>query len=150
MNLHIYSNALRMTSSIFWDTTPCGPLKVNRRFVRNEFLLELCYLPHAGFFLGYRSWRQRQHIPPKRRLNINGLHGVILKKIELSITTAVRTSNPTPYNNFNYENSTPITVARGLRHELSSLAWMLGSWVRFPLNACMFVCVYSVFVLFFV
>jgi hypothetical protein len=30
---------------------------------------------------------------------------------------------------------------RGLRHELSSLARMLGSWVRIPLKAWMFVCV---------
>jgi hypothetical protein len=36
---------------------------------------------------------------------------------------------------------------RGLRHELSSLARMLGSWVRIPLKAWMSVCVYSVFVL---
>jgi hypothetical protein len=36
---------------------------------------------------------------------------------------------------------------RGLRHELSSLAQPLGSWVRVSLNAWMSVCVYSVFVL---
>jgi hypothetical protein len=35
----------------------------------------------------------------------------------------------------------------GLRHEMSSPAWALGSWVRIPLEAWMFVCVYSVFVL---
>jgi hypothetical protein len=34
-----------------------------------------------------------------------------------------------------------------LRHELSSLAGTLGSWVRIPLKAWMSVCVYSVFVL---
>jgi hypothetical protein len=33
---------------------------------------------------------------------------------------------------------------RGLRHELSSLARTLGSWVRIPLQAWMSVCVYSV------
>jgi hypothetical protein len=37
---------------------------------------------------------------------------------------------------------------RGLRHELSSSARTLGSWVRIPLEAWMSVCVYSVFVLF--
>jgi hypothetical protein len=37
---------------------------------------------------------------------------------------------------------------RGLRHELSSPARILGSWVRTPLKAWMSVCVYSVFVLF--
>jgi hypothetical protein len=36
---------------------------------------------------------------------------------------------------------------RGLRHEMSSSAWTLGSLVRIPLEAWMFVCVYSVFVL---
>jgi hypothetical protein len=36
---------------------------------------------------------------------------------------------------------------RGLRHEMSSPAWILWSWVRITLEAWMFVCVYSVFVL---
>jgi hypothetical protein len=36
----------------------------------------------------------------------------------------------------------------GLRHELSSPAWTLGSWVQNPLEAWMCVCIYSVFVLF--
>jgi hypothetical protein len=36
---------------------------------------------------------------------------------------------------------------RGLRHEMTSPAWTLGSWVRIPLETWMFVCVYSVFVL---
>jgi hypothetical protein len=33
---------------------------------------------------------------------------------------------------------------RGLRHELSSIAQMLGSWVRIPLKAKMSVCVHCV------
>jgi hypothetical protein len=37
----------------------------------------------------------RRYISPKRRLTFNGLHGIISQKIELLITTAVRTSNPT-------------------------------------------------------
>jgi hypothetical protein len=36
---------------------------------------------------------------------------------------------------------------RGLKHELSSPAQALGLWVRISLEAWMFVCVYSVFVL---
>jgi hypothetical protein len=35
---------------------------------------------------------------------------------------------------------------RGLRHEMSSPARTLGSWIRIPLKAWMFVCFYSVFV----
>jgi hypothetical protein len=38
--------------------------------------------------------------------------------------------------------------SRGLRHELSSLAWMLGSWVRIPLKVWMSVWVHSLFMLF--
>jgi hypothetical protein len=41
----------------------------------------------------------------------------------------------------------PITVARGIRHELSSPVRTLRSWVRRPLEAWMFVYVCSVFVL---
>jgi hypothetical protein len=37
---------------------------------------------------------------------------------------------------------------RGLRHEPSSPARTLGSWIRIPLKAWMSVCFYSVFVLF--
>jgi hypothetical protein len=37
---------------------------------------------------------------------------------------------------------------RGLRHELSSPARTLGSWILIPLEAWMSVCVYTVFVLF--
>jgi hypothetical protein len=37
---------------------------------------------------------------------------------------------------------------RGLRHELSSLDRRLGSWVLITLEAWLFVCVYSVFLLF--
>jgi hypothetical protein len=39
---------------------------------------------------------------------------------------------------------------RGLRHEMCSFARTLESWVRIPLKVRMSVCVYSVFVLFFV
>jgi hypothetical protein len=39
------------------------------------------------------------------------------------------------------------TATCGLKHELSSLAEILGSWVPIPLEAWMSVCVYSVFVL---
>jgi hypothetical protein len=42
----------------------------------------------------------------------------------------------------------PSQWARNLRHEPPSPAQTLRSWVRMPLEAWMFVCVYSVFVLF--
>jgi hypothetical protein len=39
--------------------------------------------------------RWRRHVPPKRRLTLNGLHGVISQKMIFFITTVVKTSNPT-------------------------------------------------------
>jgi hypothetical protein len=38
-----------------------------------------------------------RHVSPKRRSTLNGVHGVISQKMELFITTAVRTSIPTLY-----------------------------------------------------
>jgi hypothetical protein len=68
--------------SVFWDLTPCNPVKVSWHFggtCRLHFQL--------------RRWRW--HVPPKRRLTFAGLHAVLSQKIELFITTAVRTSNHT-------------------------------------------------------
>jgi hypothetical protein len=70
--------AVVMTSTIFWDITPCIPLSVNRRFGgtyrlhlqgrKNKFSKK----PTAFF------WR---YVPLKRRLTLSGLHGVISQKI---------------------------------------------------------------------
>jgi hypothetical protein len=76
-------------STIFWHMTPCSPLSCNRRFcLPPAYMLVL-----AELFL--RPWRWRRYAPPKRRLQLNGLHGVICQKMILFITTAVETSNPT-------------------------------------------------------
>jgi hypothetical protein len=43
-------------------------------------------------------------------------------------------------------NVTPVTVAARSSHELSSLAWTLGSWIRIPWYVCAFIlCLCSVF-----
>jgi hypothetical protein len=56
-----------------------------------------CHLLSRWFLAWFilRPWRRRRHVPPKRRLTFNGLHGVISQKIELFLTTAVRTANDT-------------------------------------------------------
>jgi hypothetical protein len=68
------------TSSIFWDITPCSPLKVNRRFGGT-------YRTHLQGRRIRRARNQResrwQAVPPKRRLTFNELHGVISQKIAL-------------------------------------------------------------------
>jgi hypothetical protein len=58
-------------SSIFWDITPCSPLRVNRP----AFTLVFAWLI-------IRPWRWRRHVPPKSRLALKGLHGVISQKKE--------------------------------------------------------------------
>jgi hypothetical protein len=55
----------------------------------------------AGFLLGlFFDPEDRGDVPPKRLLTFKGLHSVISQKIELFITTAVGTSNPTSFNFF--------------------------------------------------
>jgi hypothetical protein len=70
-------------STIFCDITLCGPL------------FAICF--HAGFLLGLFVDPEDgvDMFPPKRRLTLNRLHGVISQKTVLFITTAVRTSDPT-------------------------------------------------------
>jgi hypothetical protein len=63
---------------MFWDMTPCSPLKVNR-------------LSEEHFASIFR-------IKPETSIEEepnNGLHGVISQKLELFITTGVRTSDTT-------------------------------------------------------
>jgi hypothetical protein len=80
---------------IFWDITPCSPLNVNRRFGETNRL----HLQGRKNKLNKKpAWKQvarwRQYVPPKRRLKLNGPHGVISQKMVVMINTAVRTSNP--------------------------------------------------------
>jgi hypothetical protein len=95
-----------LKSIIFWDMTPCSLFSCNRhsggtyRFhlqgQRNNFSKnqqanrwQACLLK-----LFLRPWRWMRYVPPKRRLQLNRLHGIISHKTILFITTAVRTSNP--------------------------------------------------------
>jgi hypothetical protein len=83
-----------MKSSIFWDITPCSPLKVNWRFggtcrlhpqgrIISRALSANCF--HAGFLLGlfFDPENRGNMVPPNRRLTDTGLHGVISQKVEL-------------------------------------------------------------------
>jgi hypothetical protein len=59
------------------------------------FGLATCLL--AGFLLNLFlwSWRWRQYVPSKRRLTLNGQHGIMSQKMMIFITTAVKISTPT-------------------------------------------------------
>jgi hypothetical protein len=80
-----------LKNSILSDITLCGPLKVTRGFTgtyRLHLQSKTRYLLSAScWFLSWNTlapWRWRRHVPPKRRLTFNGLHGVISQQTELS------------------------------------------------------------------
>jgi hypothetical protein len=101
IKLGMHELYLILRSPVFWDITPCSPDKFYRHF-RGTYFLHLqgsrvSLLPASWWFLAWltlQPWRWRWYVPVKRWLTFTGLHNVIPQKMELSITTAVRTSNP--------------------------------------------------------
>jgi hypothetical protein len=81
-----FSTYQRFKCTIFWDITPCSPLKVNRRFGGT-------YRLHLQGRKISRAQNQRES-RWQAKLRWKRLHAVISHRIELFITTAVRTSNP--------------------------------------------------------
>jgi hypothetical protein len=117
VHTHFYIFVIKRSN--FWDITTCSPLKDNRCFggiynlhlhgrrskhetsVKAGHIQSSAYHLLSGWFLAWfilLSWKWRRHVPPKRGLIFKGLHGDISQKIELFVTTAVRTSNHT-FNN---------------------------------------------------
>jgi hypothetical protein len=83
LNAWVEHKATSIKSYIFWDITPCSPLKVNRRF-GGTCRLQQSFLPSSLWFLAWfilQSWRWRRHVPPKRLLTFNGLHAVVSQQI---------------------------------------------------------------------
>jgi hypothetical protein len=98
-------------STFFWDITPCSPVRVNWRFRGTCHLqvsksklsrkrntewsrqqVELCW------FLAYPTphpWRLREYFSPKCWLTSIRLHGNMFQRVQLSIATAMWTSDPT-------------------------------------------------------
>jgi hypothetical protein len=82
----IFEHTLKLKNTIFWDITPCSPLKVNRRF--------------GGTYRLNLQGRKISRARNQRESGWQGEHGVISQKIVLFITTSVRTSNPTEFKVF--------------------------------------------------
>jgi hypothetical protein len=69
------------------------PLRYTGRVVRwkstnvsEKHVASSCLLPTTSWFLAWpilRPWKWKRHVPPKRRLFFNGLHGVISQKKEV-------------------------------------------------------------------
>jgi hypothetical protein len=75
------TNVSRWLQSVFWDITTYSSLQVNRCSASYWFLL----------WLIIRPWRRVRHVPPKRPLTFNGLHGVISLNIRLFLVFLFRT-----------------------------------------------------------
>jgi hypothetical protein len=110
-----------MNNSIFWDMTLCSPLKVNRRF-GGAFRLNLQCLrisqarnqreagsKHSLALL--RPWRWERHVPLKRRLFFNGLHGVISQRQNSSIVYSTGCPNFIYYSHYMLYMFTPTLYA---------------------------------------
>jgi hypothetical protein len=72
--------AVIMKNSVFWNITPCSPLKVNRRFGGTCRLSIQCLKIIQARNRRKRRWKAST-ILLKHRLTFNGLHGVISQKI---------------------------------------------------------------------
>jgi hypothetical protein len=62
-------------SSVFWDITPCNPLKVSRAVATTCVMLFSCLVYSSSL-----NWRRYVH--PKRRLTCSGLYSDISQKTE--------------------------------------------------------------------
>jgi hypothetical protein len=69
-------------STIFWVITPYTPLKVNRRFGGTYHLHLQGQSTSREICQSESRWKAEQNdVPPKRRLALNGLYGVISQKM---------------------------------------------------------------------
>jgi hypothetical protein len=79
--------------SIFWYITQCSLLKNSPTFRSNISIdsismdgeYERSQYEAGNMQCKLRSWRWRRHVPPKRQLTSNGLHGIIFYKNSFSI-----------------------------------------------------------------
>jgi hypothetical protein len=71
--------------AVLRNVTPCSPFEVNGRF-GDTYRLHLQGRISRARYLRESRWQAegfRRHVSPKRRLTLNGLHGVISQKMAL-------------------------------------------------------------------
>jgi hypothetical protein len=84
VGFEVYTSVV-MKSIIFWDMTPGNPLSFNSRF-GGTYLLHLQGQRNRFSKPASKQMAEdgKRYVPPKRRLKLNGLHGVISQKMILS------------------------------------------------------------------
>jgi hypothetical protein len=102
---------------------------------RQELMCSIKSNSNYSRFSSLLTWRWRQQISTKPWYLCAKVHGITFQMTVTSKMTCI----PIHWCRSQWP--------RGLRHELSSLARILGSWVRISLGAWMSFCVYSVFML---
>jgi hypothetical protein len=127
----------------WWAQFSCVPWDWGSTFRSIFFQVQFNHLwqPHRSTPHNLRCWesiftreRQRQlSVRPSRGTSITSPECLPIRNKQFRVTVASNCRSQWPH---------------GLRHESSSPARTLGSWVRIPLEVWMSVCVYSVFVLF--
>jgi hypothetical protein len=146
--------AVVMKSTILWDISPCSPLSVNQcfgatyrlslqgqkiRWARNQcesrwqnILLATCF--HAGFLLTlfFRPWIWRRYVPPKRRLTLNGLHGIISHDCHLLLLwfLAQLISSPWRWRRCSSETSVDTHGLHGVISQKMRLFSIFVIWIR--------------------
>jgi hypothetical protein len=85
--------AMSVDNTALWDGTSCTD-------VSEEHFAFIFTCLYAGFLLTlfFRPWRWWRYVPPKYRLTLNGLHGVISQKMVLFIEAVC--SSETSVNNY--------------------------------------------------
>jgi hypothetical protein len=125
-----------MKNTVSWDVTPWSLVDVYRRFEG------ICLTECSGTLLDSNGGNSKYQLAATARPDM----------AENNILHSHRRENLQPHKVlylsllFTVSIYVFVLLPCDIRHEMSSPARTLGSWVRIPLKAWMFVCVYSVFV----
>jgi hypothetical protein len=120
-------------SRYFWQ----GPLVVSASLLRPVWLWRLPNLPYIYIYVAFKcEWSVT--------VATRAILSLYLEYMEIYLHGPQRFLDIIVHN----DKFSRSQWRRGLRHEQSSPAQTLGSWVRIPLEAWMSVCFYFVFVLF--
>jgi hypothetical protein len=143
-----------MKSIIFWDITPCSPSSLNRHFggtyrLHLQGRINRFSKPASKQVAGLLNlflwpWRLKGYVPPRRRLELSGLHGVISQKtilffmIMFVVYDAVNISNYIASNGGGLANNELESICKGAIVTQSTYypGMCLGGWRKPRRSSC--------------